>query len=51
MWKLGYLLVLLSTNYLDLGSVGGFVNLLGRLGFRGGGLSGLFGWVLLMRGC
>jgi len=40
----------LSTNYLDLVLVGGFEDLLGRLGFRGGGLSGLFGWYSLMKG-
>jgi hypothetical protein len=39
-----YLLVWLSTSYLDLGLVGGFGDLLGRLEFQGGGLSGLFGW-------
>jgi hypothetical protein len=51
MLMLMYLLVLLSTNYLGLGLVGGYVDLLGRLEFRGEGLTGLFGWVLLMRGC
>ena len=45
-----YLLGGLSTNYLDLGLVGGFGDLLERLGIRGGGLSGLFGWYSLMKG-
>jgi hypothetical protein len=46
-----YLLVWLSTSYLGLGLVGGFGDLLGRLEFRGEGLSGLFGLVLVKRGC
>jgi hypothetical protein len=50
MLMLMYLLVGLSTNYLDLGLVGGYVNLLGRLGYRGGELSGLFGSFLVLRG-
>jgi hypothetical protein len=51
MLMLGYLLVLLSTSYLGLGLVGGYVSLLGRLEIRGGGLSGLFGWFLVLWGC
>ena len=45
-----YLLGGLSTNYLGLGLVGGFVNRLGRLWSLEEGLSGLSGF-RVMRGC